>query len=88
MNFNRKRHKTLEILSYRRIQFDSGQMDSSFVLGVDFKEIGSKLNVDRNTCEIIFASLYNQKEVEYTNVGVEGLFLTQKGLTSFSEKNI
>lgn len=86
MNYNRKRHKTLEILSSKRIQFDSGQIEPNFILGVDFEDIKSLLNTDRDTCEIIFAPLYNNNEVEYTDIGVKGLFLTQKGLTSYSEK--
>ena len=61
-------------------------MESGFILGVDFKELQSELNSDRNTCEVIFAPLYNEKEVEFTDVGVDGLFLTQKGLASFSQK--
>jgi hypothetical protein len=86
MNLNLKRHKTLEVLSIKRIQFDSGQIDSGFTLGVSFEELQSELKSDREKCEIIFAPLYNENEVEYTDVGVKGICLTQKGLTSFSNK--
>lgn len=86
MNFNRKRHKTLKILSKKYIQFESGQTESNFILGTDFKDLRSKLKCDKNKCELVFAPLFTNVEVEYTNVGVDGLSLTQIGLTAFVEK--
>lgn len=78
MNFNRQRHKVLKLLSVSRIQFDSGRKKANFKLGVSF--------VDLDTCELIYSTLYNENEVEYTNTAVIGLISTQKGLKSYSEK--
>jgi len=86
MNFNRKRHKVLQLLSTSRIQFDSGRMESDFKLGVGFDDLQRELNCDLDTCELIYSTLYNEKEVEHTNTSVYGLFATQKGLTSYSER--
>lgn len=86
MNFNRKRHKVLGLLSKSRIQFDSGKIESDFKLGVSFEELQKELKCDLNTCELIYSTLYYEKEVEHTDTAVYGLFSTQKGLTSYSEK--
>jgi hypothetical protein len=86
MNFNRKRHKVLELLSKSRIQFDSGRTEPNFKLGVSFDDLKKELECDLDTCELIYSKLYYEKEVEYTDTSVKGLFSTQKGLTSFSEK--
>jgi len=86
MNLNRKKHKTLELLSVSRIQFESGEMDSETKFGVSFEDLQSELNCDRKESELVFSTLYSNEEIEYTNVDVEGLISTRKGLTSFSEK--
>jgi hypothetical protein len=84
MRYNIKRHKVLEILSERRVKFDTGQF-SWDSLGVDFSELEEKLNVNRDEIGLILASLYSNEEVEYTDVDVEGVFATQKGLSAYSE---
>jgi len=86
MNFNRQRHKVLKLLSVSRIQFDSGRRNIDFKLGVSFDDLQKELNCDLDTCELIYSTLYDEKEVEYTNTSVIGLILSQKGLKSYSEK--
>ncbi|GAL69085.1 hypothetical protein [Jejuia pallidilutea] len=86
MNLNRKRHKTLKLLSVSRIQFESGQSDSKTKFGMSFDELQKELKCDRTKCELIFSPLYSNEEIKYTNVDVEGLISTRKGLTAFSEK--
>lgn len=86
MNFNRQRHKVLKLLSISRIQFDSGRRNADFKLGVSFDDLQKELNCDLDTCELIYSTLYNENEVEYTNTAVIGLISTQKGLKSYSDK--
>ena len=86
MNFNRKRHKTLQLLSVSRIQFDSGRTEKDFKLGVSFEDLQKELKCDLDTCELIYSTLYFEKEVEHTNTSVYGLFATQKGFTAYSDK--
>jgi len=86
MNFNRQRHKVLKLLSVSRIQFDSGRRNADFKLGISFDDLQKELKCDLDTCELIYSTLYNEKEVEYTNTAVVGLMSSQKGLKSYSEK--
>ena len=86
MKFNIKRHRTLKILSKNRVLDDIGESNNKTLLGVSFDEIQSKLGYDRKKCELVFSALYENEEVEYTDMGIKGLFLTRKGLVSFSDK--
>ena len=86
MDFNRKRHKTLKFLSHNRVLFDSGQTENNFSLGKSFTDIEEELNYDRSNCELVFSKLYFDEEVKHTNTSVFGLYLTQKGLDSFTNK--
>ena len=86
INLNRKRHKTLKLLSDSFIKFNSDQTNSYFKFGVSFIDLMNELNCDRNKLEIIIGTLYLNEEVKYTNVDVEGLISTLKGFNSFSDK--
>tara|TARA_R110002111_G_scaffold261382_2_gene334211 strand:- start:249 stop:761 length:513 start_codon:yes stop_codon:yes gene_type:complete len=86
INLNRKRHKTLKLLSDSFIKFNSNQTESDLKFGVSFNELMSELKCDRNKLEIIIGTLYLNEEVKYTNVDVEGLISTLKGFNSFLDK--
>lgn len=86
MNFNRKRHKILKLLSPSFILFNSDQMTSEDKFGVSFDNLERELKYNRNDCEKVFSRLYSDEEVKYTNTSVVGLHLTQKGLDSFTNK--
>ncbi|MDP3312241.1 hypothetical protein [Lutibacter sp.] len=77
MNFNRKRHKTLKLLSPSFILFNSDQLTSEDKFGVSFADLEKELKYDRYDCEKVFSRLYRDGEVKYTNTSVVGLHLTQ-----------
>ncbi len=62
VNYNRKRHKTLEILSSKIIEFGTTKVGSNFVLGVSFEELQEKLNCNKEKCEIIFLHYLKMKK--------------------------
>lgn len=87
MRYNRKRHKTLEFLSDNFIEFESGERKPNFKLGKSFEDIVFELKIDAKITEQIFSRLYLDGEVKFTNAHWKnGLYLTQKGLSSFTSK--
>lgn len=86
INLNTKRHKILKILSDSFIKFESGQNDIDDKFGVSFVLLMQKLNCNREQLEEVIGLLYLNEEVKYTDINFEGLTLTLKGFTSFSDK--
>lgn len=87
MRHNRQRHKTLGFLSDNFIEFESLNKKPNFKLGKSFEDIISELECDPKIIEKIFSRLYLDGEVKYTNAHWEnGLYLTQKGLSSYASK--
>ncbi|WP_028123009.1 hypothetical protein [Epilithonimonas tenax] len=86
MDYNRQRHKVLKLLSVSKIQFNNGNRNSDFKFGVSYDNLQKELKYDADTCELVYAKLYQEGEVEHTNTAVFGLQATQKGLSSYSEK--
>lgn len=85
LRYNIKRHKTLELLSAKRILGESGQLNEP--LGVKYEDIYSYLNCNEKEGVLIFSRLFLEKEIAYHNAyGVKGLCLTKEGLTAFSNK--
>ncbi|MDO5970395.1 hypothetical protein Q4Q35_11320 [Flavivirga aquimarina] len=86
MRYNRKRHKTLEILAPKFIQTRTGrELGGDFHIGTDFSVLREKLKCSQEECEIIFASLFTNEEVQFTDYKVDGLALTKIGFSAFSD---
>lgn len=83
MNDNLKRHKLLQILSEHFIKVETE--DISDPIGVSFDDLQSKLNCSKIELRRISSTLYDNKEVDYMDVGVVGMFATEKGLSAYSE---
>lgn len=87
MNFNLKKHKTLELLSESRIKFETDLTASKkYTWGVSFEELQNQLGYERDKCELVFSELYDNEEIKPTDVEVLGLIATRKGLTAFANK--
>jgi len=86
MNFNRKRHKVLQLLAVSRIQFESRDMGQDFKFGISFSDLEKELRCNKATGELIYSELYAQNEIEHTDTAVYGLIATQNGLASFSNR--
>lgn len=80
MNFNKKRHQILKALANSSIEMEPEN------LGVNFVEIYKTLNINESEFKKIAARLYNEQEIKYTNVDVEGVYSTSKGLESYIDK--
>ncbi len=86
MRYNRKRHKTLKILTPKFIQTRTDRgLGGDFHIGTDFSVLREKLNCSQEECEIIFASLFTNEEVQFTDYKVDGLALTKTGFSAFSD---
>jgi hypothetical protein len=82
MNDNLKRHKILEILSEQFIKVETE--DSSDPIGVSFEDLQAKLNCSKIELRRVSSTLYDNKEVDYMDIGLVGMFATEKGLSACS----
>jgi len=83
MNINKNRHKLLGLLSeqYFNRQFENQDTYLSF----DF--IKTNMKVSDRELMLLYSKLHEDKEADFYSVsGNEGLYATDKGVTSFSEK--
>ncbi len=84
MNDNLKRHKILEILSKQFIKVETE--DSSEAIGVSFEDLQVKLNCSKIELRRVSSTLYDNKEVDYMDIGLVGMFATEKGLSAYSDE--
>lgn len=84
MNDNLKRHRLLQLLSQHFIKVETE--DSSDPIGISFEDLQSKLDCSKIELRRISSTLYDNKEVDYMDIGVVGMFATEKGLSAYSDK--
>jgi len=78
------RHKLLSFLAAKRVKFEANNLDDNEHLGISFNEIKQKLNCDILELNLIASELYENKEISYTNLNMQGLICKTEGLTSFA----
>ena len=84
MNNNIKRHRLLSILS--KMYYELELVESQNI-AVNFEELMTKLNCDKEKLLRISSPLFNDKEIEFYNTNnIQGLFATNKGVSSYELK--
>ena len=86
MDIDYKRHILLKVLTNQRINLELKKAPNN-VLGVSFDIICKELNCNRDYLNLVTSELFISEEIEYHDAGnIVGLFITEKGKTSFSNK--
>lgn len=81
MNNNIRRHRLLEILTHLYLKPEEE------VIGVSWDELKSKMNCSFEKIVEISSPLYDEKEVDdYDTYGIKGLYVTRKGVSSYTTK--
>jgi hypothetical protein len=80
-----KRHKLLELLSDKRLNFESNQLPEGEHLGISFYELTQKMKCDIFELNLIASELYANNEIKHHNAhNINGLYCEKEGLTSFA----
>ena len=82
-NVDYKRHQLLKILSENRTIREL-RIDKTERLGISFEDICKKLNCNRKQLHRITSEMYESEEILFTNIELNGLYGTRKGIESNS----
>ena len=86
MNYNKKRHHLLNILSNQNLNVQLNR-DKYIAVGVSYEEILKHLSTTELELGFLTAELYDNQEIGYHNAfEIEGLYAENKGITAFSNK--
>jgi len=85
LNFNKKRHELLKLLSRNRIGTEVKEKDFSQnnVIAIPFEQILSELKINEHERFVISSVLFDNDEVMYFNNGFEGLLAKRKGVSAY-----
>lgn len=84
MNSNIRRHRLLKILTDTYLK---GIQPREKVIGISWDELKNKTNCTLEKLIEISAPLYDEKEIDdYDTYGIKGLYVTIKGVSSYTTK--